>query len=43
MLLAVDTGTLKIASEHAPLSRAGPHFGMAVSPDGRRVYVSNLG
>jgi len=40
MLLAVDTGTLKTAG-HAPL-RAGPHLGLAVSPDGRRVYVSNL-
>jgi YVTN family beta-propeller protein len=41
-LLAVDTGTLKLTGGDAPLPRAGPHFGMAVSPDGRRVYVGNL-
>jgi YVTN family beta-propeller protein len=41
MLVAVDTGTLETVSS-VPLPRAGPHFGMAVSPDGRRVYVSNL-
>jgi YVTN family beta-propeller protein len=40
MLLAVDTGTLKTVGGHAPL-RNGPHFSVAVSPDDRRVYVSN--
>ncbi len=40
-LLAVDTSTLKTVNK-VSLPQAGPHFGMAVSPDGRRVYVSNL-
>jgi YVTN family beta-propeller protein len=41
MLLAVDTRTLKTVGGHAPLG-SGPHFNVAVSPDGRRVYVGNL-
>ncbi len=39
-LLAVDTRTLKTVGA-SPL-RNGPHFGMAISPDGRRVYVGNF-
>jgi YVTN family beta-propeller protein len=40
MLVAVDTRTLKAVGGHAPLG-SGPHFNLAVGPDGRRVYVGN--
>jgi len=40
LLLAVDTRTLKAVGGHAPLG-SGPHLNVAVSPDGRRVYVGN--
>jgi DNA-binding beta-propeller fold protein YncE len=41
VLRAIDTRTLKTIGGHAPLG-LGPHFNVAISPDGRRVYVTLL-
>jgi YVTN family beta-propeller protein len=40
-LSVIDTESLKTIGSPATLGE-GPHFGMAVSPDGHRVYVTNF-